>query len=86
MDDVVSLSGPVEKLNGKLVLLIPLEAGGSGLAAAAKGISEVDGDYLRVTIPDWLADKLGIREGTVVNVDNTGGKLNILPTEHPPTN
>lgn len=56
------------------------------MAAAAKGISQVDGDYLRVTIPDWLADKLGIREGTVVNVDNTGGKLNILPTEYPPTN
>ncbi|HYK78304.1 MAG TPA: AbrB/MazE/SpoVT family DNA-binding domain-containing protein, partial [Micropepsaceae bacterium] len=58
---------------------------GSDLAASAKGISEIDGDYLRVTIPDWLADKLGIREGTVVDVHNTGGKFNILPAEHPPT-
>ena len=86
MDDIVSLSGPVEKLNGKLVLLIPLDAGGFELAACAKGISEVDGDYLRVTIADWLAERLGIREGTVVNVHNTGGKFNIGLEEHRPTN
>jgi len=86
MDDVVSLSGPVEKLNGKLVLLIPLDAGGLELAASAKGISEIDGDDLKITIPDWLAEKLDIREGSVVNVNNAGGKFNITPEDHLPAN
>jgi bifunctional DNA-binding transcriptional regulator/antitoxin component of YhaV-PrlF toxin-antitoxin module len=32
---------------------------------------------LIVTIPDWLAKRLGIEEGTPVIVDNQNGKFNI---------
>jgi len=82
MDDIVSLEGPVELLDGKLVLQIPLDAGGDVLRTAARGISTVDDEFLTITIPDWLAEKLGIGDGSLVLVDNSGGKFNI--TRVPP--
>jgi hypothetical protein len=79
-EEFVTLKGPVEKVDGKLVLRIPLVAGGEELVASARGISSVEGDYLVVTIPDWLAEKLGIIEGSWVHVDNHDGKFHIQPT------
>ncbi len=79
MDEIVSLSGPVELLDGELVLLIPLDSGGAVLSKAAKGISEIDGDFLKVKIPQWLATKLTIGVGTIVSINNVEGKFNILP-------
>jgi hypothetical protein len=77
--DVVSLSGPIEKVDGKLVLLIPLDAGGAGLVESSRGIGVIDGEFLRIEVPDWLAAKLRLVEGDVVNVNNVGGKFNIMP-------
>ena len=77
MDDIVSLQGPVELLDGKFTLRIPLDAGGATLRAAARGISSIDGEFLSVIIPDWLAEKLGITDGSLVAVDNRHGKFNI---------
>jgi len=53
-DDVISLQRPVERIERKLVLRIPLDAGVSDLIACSRGISEVEGDYLKITIPEWL--------------------------------
>jgi hypothetical protein len=75
----------VLSLGGKLTLLIPLEAGGNELSECSRGISEIDGSNLKVTIPDWLADKLGVHEGSRVRVDNDGGKFNITAIEALPT-
>lgn len=75
--EVTSLRGPVEKFEGKLMLRIPLDAGGDQFIECARGISEVDGEYINVIIPDWLAAKLRIAEGSVVSVDNANGKFNI---------
>ncbi|RIK01559.1 MAG: hypothetical protein DCC46_00495 [Armatimonadetes bacterium] len=61
----------------ELVLLIPLAVGGDVLAEYAKGINEVRGEHLRVPVPSWLAEKLGIREGSQVIVDNFEGKFRI---------
>ena len=77
MEEITSLSGPVELLAGQLVLRIPTAAGGAQLASVAGGIGKIVDDELVVGIPQWLADKLGIREGTMVAVDNRGGKFNI---------
>ena len=33
--------------------------------------------YIRVAATDWLAEKLGITDGTLVAVDNRNGKFNI---------
>jgi len=75
--DVISLQGPVERIEGKLVLRISLEAGGSELIECSRGISEVEGDYLKITIPEWLSGMLRIDAGSMVSVDNRDGKCNI---------
>jgi hypothetical protein len=80
-DDIISLQGPVEKIEGKLVLRIPLEAGGSELIECSRGISEVEKDYLKITIPEWLAGMLRIDEGSLVSVDNRNGRCNIHPMD-----
>lgn len=77
MSNVISIEGPVENINGSLALCIPLAAGGEQLARSAKGIGEVVGDVLIVNIPDWLADKIDVVEGSYVTVDNNSGKFNI---------
>jgi hypothetical protein len=82
--DVTSLEGPVEEIDGELVLLIPLAAGGAALAQCARGIGRVKEDYLVVVIQGWLAKKLGIFKGSVVVVDNRNGKFNITPKPRGP--
>ena len=84
MDDVSSLQGPVEKSDGKLVLRIPLEAGGSQFIECSRGISEIEEGYLKIVIPEWLAGMLRIEEGTLVSVDNANGKFNIHPVNPKP--
>jgi hypothetical protein len=77
--EMISLVGPVEKRNSQLMLLIPLAEGGAELLACSQGISEVEGDYLKIAIPKWLAGALRIEEGDLVSVNNSRGKFNILP-------
>jgi hypothetical protein len=84
MSYVTSLKGPVEKVDGKLVLRIPLSAGGDQFIDCSKGISEVEGEYLKVTIPEWLAGMLRIDEGSIVSIDNENGKCNIRPANPAP--
>lgn len=77
MAEVVSLEGPVEIVDGELAVLIPLEAGGDVLASFAKGIGEIDGNFLKVVIQPWLAEKLRIGAGSLVIIDNVNGKFTI---------
>jgi hypothetical protein len=81
MNEELELEGPVLKVNGELMLLIPLEAGGTELVESSRGISEVQGEFLKVIIPEWLADVLRIEEGDLVRVQKSNGKLNIHPRE-----
>jgi len=76
-EDYLSLRGPIDRESGKLVMRIPLDAGGEQLAIVARGISEIDGDDLLVTIPHWLAQKIGVSEGSEVYIDDRWGKFNI---------
>ncbi len=75
--DYVSLCGPIEKEGDRLVMRIPLDAGGEQLYLVSKQISEIDGDDLVVHIPVWLAEKIQVGEGTQVFVDDRWGKFNI---------
>ena len=77
MNKVMSLEGPVLKVQGELMLLIPLADGGSELLECSRGISEVQGDCLKIVIPEWLAGMLRIEEGDLVCVHNTDGKFHI---------
>ena len=77
MSQPISIEGPVELVDGKLTLRIPLAAGGARLADLARGIGTMDGEYLYVTIQPWLADQLRIGPGSLVLVDNANGKFTI---------
>lgn len=78
-DDVTTLEGPIEDIDGRLTMRIPLEAGGKELVSCSRGIGQVVGSELHVVIPPWLAEKLGIAGGMTVVVDNRDGKFNIYP-------
>lgn len=73
--------GPIEREGSRLVIRIPLDQGGGDLHLVCQQISEIDGDDLVVPIPDWLAEKIRVGEGTMVYVDNRGGKFNITKGE-----
>ena len=77
---MISLEGPVELVDGKLTIRIPLAVGGDKLAPLARGIGETDGQYLVVVIQPWLADKLAIGEGSLVRVSNQDGLFTITPS------
>jgi hypothetical protein len=80
MADIVSIKGPVELIDGELMLRIPLDAGGATLAPLARGIGDIDGEFLVVVIQPWLAEKLNIGPGSLVVVDNKNGKFTITGT------
>lgn len=84
MEDVMSLEGPVLKINGELVLIIPLSAGGDELVDCSHGISEVQGEFLKIVIPEWLAGMLRIEEGDLVCVNNSDGKFHIIASNPRP--
>jgi hypothetical protein len=77
MADIVSLEGPVEIVDGELAIRIPLAAGGAVLAPLAKGIGTIEGEFLKVVIPPWMAERLRIGAGSLVIVDNENGKFTI---------
>jgi len=52
MDEVMSLEGPVLKINGELMLLIPLIDSGSELIECSRGISEAQGEFLKIVISE----------------------------------
>jgi hypothetical protein len=76
VENAMSLEGPVLKVNGELMLLIPLADGGSEMVESSRGISEVQGEFLKIVIPEWLAGLLRIEEGDLVCVQSDG-KLHI---------
>ncbi len=77
MENAMSLEGAVLKVKGELMLLIPLAEGGSELVDCYRGISEVQGEFLKILIPEWVAGMLRIEEGDLVCVHNTDGELHI---------
>jgi hypothetical protein len=82
--DEIVLEGPIEKIDGVLTLLIPLSEGGDQLIKCSRGISEVQGENLKIVIQEWLAGLLRIEEGDLVIIDNRGGKFNIRPVNARP--
>jgi hypothetical protein len=81
VEEVVSLEGPLLKVKGELVLFILLSAAADELIDCSRGISEVQGEFLKISIPGWLAGVLRIEEGDLVCVHNAGGKFHIGPLE-----
>jgi hypothetical protein len=80
----ISLEVRVLKEDGKFILLIPLEAGGYELVKSSRGISQIAGADLKVTIPEWLGDKMGLEEGDLVLVNNDDGVFGLAAIEASP--
>ena len=77
MEEVVQLEGSVLKVDGKLMLLIPLDEGGENFVECSRGISEVENGCLKIVIEEWLAGVLRIEIGDLVVISNTNGKFGI---------
>lgn len=75
MKNEISLEGPVLLVDGELMLLIPLTDGGAAFVKRARGIGEVQGEYLKVVIPEWIARMLRVEEGDRVTVSTAGGEF-----------
>jgi len=75
--NVVCVRLRVQKVQGDLALLIPLAGVGGDFLECTRGIAAVQGEFLKVFIPDWLAEKLRIKERSHVLVDNREGKFHI---------
>jgi len=72
VENVLALEGPVLKVNGELMLFVALTDEVSELAQRSPAISEVQGEFLQILIPEWLAGLLEIEEGDVVRVQSDG--------------
>jgi hypothetical protein len=77
MENVTSIEGHVLKVDGKLMLLIPLEDGSPELMETAPGTSEICGEFLKIVIPEWLAGVLSIEEGDLVSIHNSNGNFGV---------
>ena len=77
MKEEISLEGPVLLVDGELMLLIPLNDGGAAFVKCARGIGEVQGEYLKVVIPEWIARMLRVEEGDRVVVSSTDCRIGI---------
>lgn len=77
MKGTMSIEGPIELVNGALMLRIPLVAGGDQLAPIAPPEAEITKDELCITIPFWLAEKLRVSADSLVVIDNLEGKFRI---------
>lgn len=76
--DVYEMAGPVEAEGANLVLRIPLFQGGYEFKQVTEGISEIDGAYLKITLPQWLVNQLDLRAGSRVVIDNKDRKFNMV--------
>ena len=63
------------------MIRIPLGDGGEELASSADGVGEVRDGCLCVVIEPWLAQNLRVRAGSLVVVDNRGGRFTITRSE-----
>jgi hypothetical protein len=75
--EAMSLKGPVLKVDGQLMLLVPLDSGGAELVECSPGISGLAGNFLKIVIPEWLAGVLRVEEGDLVCVSNGEDEFHI---------
>lgn len=72
---IVEITGPLEFIEGRWLLRIPLSAGGAQLAPLTRGIGKVVADILEVELSAGLVSKLGLHDGQELTVSNRDGKF-----------
>jgi hypothetical protein len=76
-DPVLALTCLIERIDGQLLIVLPLDEGGRRFVKCARGISHIHDDALHIQIPEWLSGMLRVEEGDSVSIDNADGKFNI---------
>ena len=71
----IYLSGPIERIDGKLSMCIPLEEGGEVLAEYTKGISRIQDGQLIISPPENMLAGMGIFEGTEIEITIKDGRF-----------
>jgi len=85
MENTAYSEWPVVKANGELILLVPLtEAIGS--VTPSDSFLDVQGNFLKIVIPEWLAEMLEVGEGDFLRVSSAGGEFQIQPVQPPLVN
>lgn len=76
---------PLVKANGELMLLVPL-TDTAGSIEPSRSILEKQGEFMKIVIPEWLAEMLEVEEGDLLRVRNTDGEFQIQPLQPRPVN
>jgi hypothetical protein len=71
----VHIQGPLEFVDGRWLLRIPLGVGGQELAACTSSISIIRGDVLEIELPKKLVRNLRLKEGQHLRVNADGGQF-----------
>ena len=85
MENITYSEWPVVRANGELMLLVPLEETIGG-AKPSRSFLDAQGKFLKIVIPEWLAEMLEVGEGDFLRVSNADGEFQIQPVEPRPVN
>ena len=78
------ITGPVELVDDRFCLRIPLAMCGEELIQLTSRIAQVEGDTLKVVIPDFMMKFLNLRVGGLAVVDIVEGRFNIKSADWNP--
>jgi len=85
MESTVYSEWPILKANGELMLLVPL-AETIGTVKPSRCVLDTQGEFLKIVIPEWLAEMLEVEEGDSLRVSNADGEFQIQPIQSRPVN
>lgn len=80
MENTTDSDWPIVKANGELMLLVPL-AETMGSTTPSPGFLDTQGNFLKIVIPEWLAEMLEVGEGDFLRVTNADGEFQIQPAQ-----
>ena len=85
MENTTYSEWPIVKANGELMLLVPL-AETIGTVKPSRSFLDAQGEFLKIVIPEWLAEMLEVQEGDFLRVSNADGEFQIQPVQPRPVN
>jgi len=80
MENTMYSEWPIVKANGELMLLVPL-AESIGSVKHLGSFLDMQGKFLKIVIPGWLAEILEVGEGDFLCVSHADGDFQIQPVQ-----
>ena len=77
MSDYVSIDGPIEMIDGRMLVRIPLEPYGKSLVDCTQSLSFIADDHLCIEIHEWMLEKLEMNAADLLHIDNANGEFNM---------